>query len=369
MKKIILGLIALTALISSCSNDKENSNDLFTKVYTKDNLPIQTFKINADRDTLLKTKAGTTIRLFKNTFVNTKGENVVGSVEIEFKEALTTIDMVLANLTTTTDGKMLQTGGMMYINATSNGQQLAIAENKAIGIVMPTDKVVEGMQLFEGTEDSLGINWENPKQIINDLFANDSVIAQADILPPKVVNGKVVVDSARLVISEVEFDNGQNIEHIELNQEQIFIQEVQPLEKGNNYFIQDYNTSYIFTVKKLGWANIDRLFTDPRTKEIEFITKIENHSDFKTIYVTMVAEKMFLPGYQMKNETFSFTHFDSEKPRLPVGASATIMATAYKNEKPYFSIKKITISEKQTVSLKLTETTLDGLKKELEKQL
>ena len=369
MKKIILGLIVLTTLVSSCSNDKENSNDLFTKVYTKDNLPIQTYKINADSDTLLKTKAGTTIRLFKNTFVNTKGENVVGSVEIEFKEALTTIDMVLANLTTTTNGKMLQTGGMIYINATSNGQQLAIAENKAIGVIMPTDKVVEGMQLFEGIEDSLGINWNNPTPIVNDLFAEETVIAQTDTLPLKVVNGKVVVDSARLVISELEFDNGQNIEHIELNQEQIFIQEVQPLEKGNNYFIQDYKTSYIFTVKKLGWANIDRLFTDPRTKEIEFITKIENHSDFKTIYVTMVTEKMFLPGYQMKSETFSFTHFDSEKPRLPVGASATIMATAYKNDKPYFSIKKITISDKQTVSLKLTEITLDGLKKELEKQL
>lgn len=369
MKNIILGLIALTTLISSCSNDKENSTDIFTKVYSRDNLPVQTFRIDTERDTLLKSQAGTTIRIFKNTFVNSNGENVIGSVEIEFKEALTTFDMVLANLTTTTDGKMLQTGGMIYINATSNGQQLAIAENMAIGVILPTDKVVEGMQLFDGVEDSLGINWKNPTPIINDLLANDSVIAQADTLPLKVVNGKVVVDSARLVISELEFDNGQNFEPIEINQEQIFIQEVQPIEKGNNYFIQDYNTSYIFTVKKLGWANIDRLFSDPRTKEIEFITKIENHSDFKTIYVTMVTEKMFLPGYQMKNETFSFTHFDSEKPKLPVGASATIMATAYKNDKPYFSIKKITISDKQTVSLKLTETTLDGLKKELEKQL
>jgi hypothetical protein len=371
MKKIILGLITCASLILSCNNNKENPTDLFTKVYTTDNLQLQAFKIDSDRDTILKSQAGTTIRILKNTFIKSNGQSADGAIEIEFKEALTTIDMVLANLTTTTDGKMLQTGGMIYINATSNGQQLAIAENKVIGVAMPSDTIIADMQLFEGEVDSLGINWKNPKQLINTLFDNDLVIEEADTIHLKAVNGKVVIDSARPTISELEFDNRLNIETIEVefNQEQLIIQEVQSLEKGSNYFIVDYHTNYIFTIKKLGWANIDRLLDDPRTKEIEFITKIENHSDFNTIYVTMVTEQMFLPGYQMRNETFSFTHSDSEKPRLPIGASATIMATAYKNDKPYFSIKKTTISDKLTISLKLTETTLDSLKKELEKQL
>lgn len=365
MKKITSGLLVLITLITSCSKEKENSTDIFTKVYKRGNLPKQTFKINSDRDTVLRSEAGTTIRIFKNTFVNNKGENVSGPVEIEFQEALKISDMVLANLTTTTDGEMLQSGGMIFINATAGDQQLEIGKNKTIGVILPTDKIAEGMQLFEGIEDSFGINWKNPTQIINDLLLNDS--ANGPRPAPKDVKAKP--DTGRIRRREPALRTEQNLEPIEVNQEDVFIQEIQSTERGNNYFLQDYNTSYIFTVKKLGWANIDRLFTDPRTKEVEFITKIENHSDFKTIYVTMVTERMFLPGYQMKNESFSFTHSDSEKPRFPVGASATIMATAYKNEKPYFSIKKLTITDKQTVSLKLTETSLEGLKKELEKQL
>ncbi len=153
-----------------------------------------------------------------------------------------------------------------------------------------------------------------------------------------------------------------------VNQEIIFIQEVQQ-PKGVNSFTQDWNTNYVFTMKKLGWANIDRLYSDPRTKDVEFITQVENKEDFKTIYITMVTEKMFLPGYQMKNETFSFTHNDEEKPKLPIGASATIIATAYKNAVPFFVIKKIIISDKQTINLKLVETTKNKLTLDLAMQL
>ncbi len=369
MKKAILVLLALTTLLQSCNNDNEFTNELFTEVYSKDNLSTQTFKIDAQRDTILQSESGTILRIFKNTFVNGNGEMTVGPVEIEFKEALTIFDMVMSNLTTTTNGKMLQTGGMIYINAKSNGQPIAIGENNAIGILLPTDELVGGMQLFEGVEDSSRINWINPTPLLNDMIADDSTNDGVDTLDVQFVNQEAVNNSAQHELRGLEVANVDNLEPIELNQEQIFVREIQPQQQGFNFFRQDQNTSYIFAVKKLGWANIDRLLSDPRTKEVEFITIVDNHSSFKSIYVTMVTEQMFLPGYQMANETFSFTHFDSEKPKLPVGASATIMATAYKNDKPYFAFKKITISDRQTVQLKLTETTLEGLKKKLEREL
>jgi hypothetical protein len=45
------------------------------------------------------------------------------------------------------------------------------------------------------------------------------------------------------------------------------------------------------------------------------------------------------------------------------------LATAYKNDKPYFAIKKITITDKQTVSFKLEETTMEKLKAELKEKI
>lgn len=136
-----------------------------------------------------------------------------------------------------------------------------------------------------------------------------------------------------------------------------------------NSYEEDSKTKYIFTIKKLGWANIDRLLADPRTTEVELITSIENHSDFKFIYVTLVTQNMYLPGYQKKDNTFSFSHGEEEKQQLPVGETATILATAYKNDKPYFAIQKITITDKQTVSFRLEETTAEKLKADLQAKI
>jgi hypothetical protein len=78
---------------------------------------------------------------------------------------------------------------------------------------------------------------------------------------------------------------------------------------------------------------------------------------------------LYLPGYQKKDKTYSFTHGDYEKAKLPIGESMTILATAYKDNKPFFAYKKIVVSEKQTINLKVEEITKDELKKKLEKEI
>lgn len=376
-KNITIILILSLFLFVSCK-DKEQKE--IYSVFSSDNIPSQNFAINAETDTVLVGKSGTILRVYKNTFVDNNGKRAKGQVNLELKEIFKSSDIVLANLTTLSNGNKLQTGGMIFLNATLDGEQLEIANNGAVGIIMPTDSVQNLMQVFNGIQDSLGVNWEEPKALINSQIAKAMPAAQSDTLPLKIKNGKVVIDSARLAInknSEMEIshesEGGGEAQHSDgneenLNQEIIFIQEVQQ-PKGVNSFSQDWNTNYVFTMKKLGWANIDRLYEDPRTKDVDFITQVENKADFKVIYITMVTERMFLPGYQMKNESFSFTHGDDEKPRLPVGASATIIATAYKNDVPFFAIKKIIISDKQTIILKLVETTKNKLTLDLATQL
>lgn len=376
-KNTTIILILSMFLFASCK-DKEQTD--LNSVFSSDNIPSQNFTINAETDTVLVGKSGTIIRVYKNTFVDNNGKRIKGQVNLELKEIFKSSDIVLANLTTLSNGNTLQTGGMIFLNATLDGEQLEIANNGSVGIIMPTDSVQNLMQVFNGIQDSLGVNWEEPKALINSQIAPAMPVAQSDTLPVKINNGKILVDSARLAINKNsereishESEEGSEGNHIDgneenVNQEIIFIQEVQQ-PKGVNSFTEDWNTNYVFTMKKLGWANIDRLYSDPRSKDVEFITQIENKEDFKTIYITMVAEKMFLPGYQMKNETFSFTHGDDEKPRLPVGASATIIATSYKNNVPFFAIKKIIISDKQTINLKLVETTKNKLTLDLAMQL
>jgi hypothetical protein len=264
---------------------------------------------------------------------------------------------------------------MIFINATSDNSKLEIASDKYIGVIMPTDTAQSGMKVFTGTQDSVGINWQNPAPILND---------QPQPAPAQPAFERILSDTTREgehiasvdSVSSVPLTAEQQIalkEQMDAWQKQIDEANKKFLEEWknskNNTFTEDYKSNYIFSIKKLGWANIDRIMDDPRTKDIELITKIENHSNFNTVYVTMVLNyrKMYLPGYQKKDETYSFTHGDFETTRLPVGETAIIIATAYKNDIPYFAIKRITITEKQTVSFKLDETTMDKLKIELQK--
>lgn len=78
---------------------------------------------------------------------------------------------------------------------------------------------------------------------------------------------------------------------------------------------------------------------------------------------------MYIPGYQKKDGTFSFTHGDSEEPKFPIGETAIILATGYKNNVPYYSLKKMVIAKEQTISLQLKETTKEALKIRLKAEI
>jgi hypothetical protein len=395
-KNIILGLSVATVLLSSCNNnsgsndnsDKENSSDVFTKIYSVDNLNTQTFTIDNSIDNLITGESGTIIRINRNTFVDQEGKTITGKVEIELIEALTRYDMVLGNLTTTFDGKPLETGGMIYFNTKSKNKEVSIASDKSVQIKMPTDSTLVGMSVFEGQKDSLGVKWGNPVKLpLGDTTGGISMesfekttnvkyrvdgFENTEDAPQKVQSdvGRIAWEGDGLKITK---DSVFKIDEYTVR----FIKQKKLLTwsesftntKGENSFAEDRKTNYIFSLKKLGWANIDRLLEDPRTKEVELITSIENENDFEFIYVTMITQKMYLPGYQKKDETFCFSHNDEEKQQLPVGETATIMATAYKNDKPYFAIKKITITDKQNVAFKLEETTTEKLKAELKEKI
>ena len=79
----------------------------------------------------------------------------------------------------------------------------------------------------------------------------------------------------------------------------------------------------------------------------------------------MITPTMYLPGYQRKDDTYCFSHGDDEEMNLPVGETVIILATAYKNEQPYFAMKKIIISERQSLSMSLVGTTKEKLKQDL----
>lgn len=138
----------------------------FADLYKRTQKKASTFVIRANRDTVIKCKEGTLLSIPANCFLRAKdGKAVDGNTKLSVKEFYKISDMLLANLTTSSNGNMIETGGMLHIkaNAKDNNDSLILNKGKNITIALPTTQNVNnnGMQLFNGTHDSLdNLNWK-----------------------------------------------------------------------------------------------------------------------------------------------------------------------------------------------------------------
>lgn len=146
-------------------------------------LEPQNFELNADQDTVVETADGIVIAIPANSFLDANGQPAKGKIQLEVKEALNAADIMKAGLNTKSGDKLLETGGMFYINARQDGASLKIDPKNPLYAEVPTDEVKPGMQLFEGKRLADGsIDWVNPKPIVKDLIPID--ILSLNFYPP-----------------------------------------------------------------------------------------------------------------------------------------------------------------------------------------
>ncbi len=86
------------------------------------------------------------------------------------KEAFEMIDIVMGNLTTTVGNQFLQTGGMVYFNATQNGINLGLADEKSVGVIVATNDVDPQMYIFTGNTVDGQIEWANAEEPLNEFM-------------------------------------------------------------------------------------------------------------------------------------------------------------------------------------------------------
>ncbi len=135
--------LLLLLFLSACTPEKEKP------LFNPSNLESYFVKVNHEKDNLISTPKGAVVRIKKGTFVK--------DVELEIKEAYTMKDIVLGGLVTTTNGKPLRSGGMIYINE-RDGNEIEVLQ--PIDVILPTNYVDENMKLYKGefSEDD-SLNW------------------------------------------------------------------------------------------------------------------------------------------------------------------------------------------------------------------
>lgn len=368
------------------------------------NIPAQAFKVNADRDTVLTTAGGCTVQVPANAFVDGKGRPMKGAVTVAVKEVLKPVDYVLGNMMTVYKGKPLESAGTFSITASARGEELALADGAALSMAVPSRSKKTGMKFFPGEETADGVVWNAPMEMevprpprgeamVSQEVSKDGTTKKTNLsyrvegfvnpsdAPPEVhaaVNRIAWEGDGLWLTQDTSFMVGMHRVLCYTNEGAtarwdgvfpLFEQGPTPwtAQAGTNTFNVDEKSNYVFQVKQLGWANIDRLLYDKRTKPVELITNVSNDDGMQELCITLVMKShgMYLPGYQCKDGSYGFSHGDFEKMQLPIGAKATLLCTAMKDGRPWYAMQDITIAEHGTVDLTLVPTTEDDLRAEL----
>lgn len=167
-----------SAIVKTSPNNLAENKKLLLDFYVKNDKKPQFFIINNQKDTTIVCAEKTRIIIRANSFIVLKtGNEAAGKITLSVKEYYSISDILLGRLSTVSNGKILETGGMLDINAVSGQEKCDLKKGKSIEIAFPRKAEKEGMQLFTGSRIKDQVNWNIDKNSIDldEIFTNTNV--------------------------------------------------------------------------------------------------------------------------------------------------------------------------------------------------
>lgn len=122
--------------------------------------PVQKFSFPSNEEALILCENGSVIKFEPEVFVYAGSqEPVTGNIDLQVTEYINTADMIFGGLETRCGNEIIETGGMLYIAATSDGKDCEIADGEFYSVEMPAENNKDGMQYFYTENNSNGTNW------------------------------------------------------------------------------------------------------------------------------------------------------------------------------------------------------------------
>ena len=122
----------------------------------------QHFQIDPAISNEIKCRDNTLITIPAGSLLLPNGEKPQGMITLTVREAINTADILTQDLNSVSDGRMLETRGMVYIAASSQGQELSVDPASPISVSIPSrDANAKDMQLFYGARHGdQTMNWK-----------------------------------------------------------------------------------------------------------------------------------------------------------------------------------------------------------------
>ena len=160
--KILYSIVASFLLLVSCRYDSHKVPSIAAELLglSDQQNPVQTFEISPRSDTLITGIHGTKVYIKANSLLFEDGEPVASPVILHLKEVYSLSDMILNGLSTTSDGGLLQTSGMIHLTASSHGKEVELDPKRPVKIHFNKITEAHPMRTYLGKKDSMVIDWE-----------------------------------------------------------------------------------------------------------------------------------------------------------------------------------------------------------------
>lgn len=146
----------------------------------------EVFSVSPSSNIEIEGKEGTIVTIKRKDLVYADGEPVLEPIKVELKEFYTSKDILLAELHTMEGDKVLETGGMLNLKITAQGEPLKLKSGKSASIKMPTKsaKNKKGMGLYFGKKMANGaVDWrlQERSEPISSVASNETAETSADV--------------------------------------------------------------------------------------------------------------------------------------------------------------------------------------------
>lgn len=350
MKYLIILFICLSIL--SCKSDRE---ELYI---TTDNLTAeQVFKINPEKDTVLIGKKGTQIKLKANSFINEDGSEPKSEITILLKEFYTIEDFINNKLSTLThDGRILNSSGMIYIEAKENNKTLELKEENPMKLAFPRIQKSNTANLFSGQKDENDIvKWSLLEPVYNDTLVNrlERVLTLSYGADCTIMTYNFIVG-----LDTIPYNDNISSEFKELLKNEIVETTAYFSDcEGCDSTVPIYNPEsikyYSFETSSLGYINCDFFINE----KLHNLTVSTDQSNSEIYLVLENLNSLLYPWFldDSKNE-FTFS--------LPDNLSATVLVYSKQGEDFYYGLKKIN-SGASNINIKQEKTSIEKLRKRI----
>jgi len=179
------------------------------------NIPYTAYKINAEQGGTITHKTHSKIIVPKKAFINKQGQDIVGDVEIRYREFHNQADIIVSGIPMTYDSAGIKThlesAGMIDIRGYQNNEPIFIKPNKTITVEFESEHTADKYNMYvldtvarnwvytgrdnslkrpDGDKEIKGLKRQKEQEVVESPKTKE-LQKQIDAIPPKIENEKI----------------------------------------------------------------------------------------------------------------------------------------------------------------------------------